>query len=734
MLILPCLYVASRLRRMLHLPELFLFALVFLVVGLAAEAIFFTTMLNTEAARVVAWIAGAIGFVATVGSLRDVRFRAELKQPDSWAPFLATAAGGFAFIAMFCMSLPEDASSVAFAEIWLWRFPNDNVLPALLAQHIAAHVPPKPFVGGWLSSDRPPLQAGFELLLTAFTPFVNDVEARYQALCMLLQASAFGMLFTLCRLCGCAGLRATAVVFLSWLSGFFLINTEFVWPKLLAAAFVAVAIAICLAPGLVTVQRAIAVGIATGLGLLAHGGIVFTIPALIVAFIVIQRRLALRPLALAFAVIVVLNAPWIWYQRAYDPPGDRLLKWHLAGQGLVEPTNRAFLPTLYHAYADVPLHTIIGYKISNLETLLGLTLGDIPRRSREFFYVGDALVALMPCFVGALFSSTSKQRRLRMASRFAWVSIASLLFWALALYLPDGDVLHAGSYLTILLMFAAGGIVAVEWPVLFVAVAAVQAYDFRNVWLNSLDFASVVTPSGFFAFFILAVIAAGCCAATARCLFTINGTMATALKDGDKLRLSTYNLQRRLTANWLSMGIFVLVAFLIPAAVVLSFRAAAGSASPVAVTAALVAPVTRTPLPPLTKIVRHAGRATVSLDVVMINGNSTVVAGLKTRRTIRVAAADKVSFIGWAVDPAVRAPAAGVVVRIGTRDERAGYGFYRKDVAAAFGSPSLAPVGFNGRVNVRDLRPGANDVSLIVVANDRKSYYVNTSDVVIDRR
>lgn len=730
-LVFPCLQVASAIRRKLHLPEVFLFSLVLLLAGLAAEAIFFITMVNTEAAQVVAWVSAAIGSVLTFVALRDERFRDELKQQDSWAPFAATAGGGFAFLAIFCISFPGTAASLTFAQTWLLNLPEDNILPHLLAQHIAMHLPSKPFFGEWLSSDRPPLQAGFELLLSAFTPFVKDVDARYQALGMLLQASSFGMLFTVCRLCGCTGLRAGAVVLLFWLSGFSLINTEFVWPKLIAAAFVAVGLAICLVPGRLTVQRAIVVGSAVALGLLSHGGVVFTLPALVVTFIAMQRRGAFRPLAVAFGALLVVYAPWIWYQKAFDPPGDRLLKWHLAGQ--IAPTDLAFVPTIYHAYTGVPFTTIVHNKIANLETLFGLTLGAMPWRAREFFYVGYALGALMLCFIAALCLVRATRRPLRMASRFAWISVASLLFWALVLYLPNGDVVHVGSYLTMMLMFAAGGMVAVEWPALFAVVVALQAYDFGEVWLSSVDCASVITPSGCLALFVLAGIAGSFCAASARHVVNIGGKSSTALKDGDTLQHPSKGRQEKdLTAKWLPTGIWLLIAVVLPIVVVLTRLTDAGAAARVNALEAGI-PRASTSVPNLSKIARHTGRAVVSLDAVVIDGSPTVVAALKSRRTFRVASKDTIVFTGWAFDPAAGAPAGGLTLRVGGRDEPAGYGFSRQDVASFFKSPNLVPVGFNARVHVRDLRPGANAVSLIVISNNRKSYYVNPSDVVIDR-
>ncbi len=107
LLVVPCLFVASQIRRRLGFSELFLFALLLLVLGLAAEATFFLTMLNTSGAAVGVRFAGGLGVAATAFASRDSRFRSELCHPDSWAPFAAAAAGGFAFPALFCIACPS---------------------------------------------------------------------------------------------------------------------------------------------------------------------------------------------------------------------------------------------------------------------------------------------------------------------------------------------------------------------------------------------------------------------------------------------------------------------------------------------------------------------------------------------------------------------------------------------------------------------------------------------------
>jgi hypothetical protein len=43
---------------------------------------------------------------------------------------------------------------------WVPGLPPDNVLPLLLVERFVTNTPVEPFFAGWLSSDRPPLQAG----------------------------------------------------------------------------------------------------------------------------------------------------------------------------------------------------------------------------------------------------------------------------------------------------------------------------------------------------------------------------------------------------------------------------------------------------------------------------------------------------------------------------------------------------------------------------------------------
>jgi len=75
-----------------------------------------------------------------------------------------------------------------------------------------------------------------------------------------------------------------------------------------------------------------------GCGMLAHSGIVFTlVPFAIVVLLSggSGRASPRRRLAAGAGGVLILS--WSAYQRFIDPPGNRLMKWHLAG---VDPDRR----------------------------------------------------------------------------------------------------------------------------------------------------------------------------------------------------------------------------------------------------------------------------------------------------------------------------------------------------------------------------------------------------------
>ena len=187
--------------------------------------------------------------------------------------------------------------------------------------------------------------------------------------------------------------------------------------------------------------------------------------------------------------------------------------------------------------------------------------------------------------------------------------------------------------------------------------------------------------------------------------------------------------QTRGQISWRSIGILVPVALLfLIAVIVLRHRIVVTTPQAVTLPASNAGP-----LPALASIKRNPGSATLSLDVVIIDGKKTVVAGSTSPRTFRITRNDTVAFRGWAFDPAAAAPAGGLIVQFGAKPLPAAYGLARPDVAAAYKVPNLTLVGFNGLVAGRSLHAGANPISFAVISRDLKSYYVNPSVVVLVR-
>jgi hypothetical protein len=232
--------------------------------------------------------------------------------------------------------------------------PLDNTLPLLLAEQIQTGRVSKPFIGDWLSSDRPPLQAGFILSQYPYLPRPRDLG--YTVLAVVLQSLWIFALWMFLVAFDIPPPAITLVIAVTLFSGFIFVNTFFVWPKLLAAAYM-LAFSVAFLAEKVTVLFKASIflcaiaGALLAFGLLAHGGSAFALIGLFSTSMLLRRRLPLRSLAVIATTCFVLYLPWICYQKFYDPPDDRLLKWHLAG--VINPDARSFTKTIRAAYGGL---------------------------------------------------------------------------------------------------------------------------------------------------------------------------------------------------------------------------------------------------------------------------------------------------------------------------------------------------------------------------------------------
>src|SRR5262249_35842986 len=142
------------------------------------------------------------------------------------------------------------------------------------------------------------------------------------------------------------------------------------------------------------------------LSLLSHGATTFSLLALPVLWLSLRLHevVTLRQTALMVALLIALMAPWFAYQRFFDPPGDRLLKWHLAG--IVDLDPRGTREAIADQYATLPPRTWLAGRWANLLTQVvwdprapSETAADWVRR-QQFFHHLFALDVLCLGFVG----------------------------------------------------------------------------------------------------------------------------------------------------------------------------------------------------------------------------------------------------------------------------------------------------------------------------------------------
>lgn len=337
--------------------------------------------------------------------------------------------------------------------------PGDNQIPLIFAERIYAREPVEPFCcGDWRSSDRPPLQAGIFLLQRPLKTFGN-VRLNYELLGAGLQCLWVCSVWVLLKALRASPRRIKQVLGLLIFSGFLFYNSVYVWPKLLAATFVLFVVSIwlevCLGRRQITWFETGLAALSVALAMLAHPGSTLSAPALVLLVIFNRRFLSARKLLAGVALIGALVAPWLAYQRFYDPPGNRLLKMHLAGVGPID--SRSTWRAIRDTYSKLGLKTVAGYKWANVETLIGphpFLIGTTEEsRVAQREYIWNALGVLNAGWVAVLIFLFHKRAPALPFSRLLiGMALLNLLVWCIVLIGPAYTVAEHGSYADILLI------------------------------------------------------------------------------------------------------------------------------------------------------------------------------------------------------------------------------------------------------------------------------------------
>lgn len=392
--------------------------------------------------------------------------------------------------------------------------PTDNDIPQFYASWFFENghrgTPPI-YPGEWLSSDRPPLQIGYVLSQRTFAWDAPGLH--YQVLgATIQQLWIVGMWAILCAARLPARTRGLAI-FAAMVSDIAIVHGFFVWPKLLASAFLLAAVAIVISKDWERRRRdprvAGLLGCLCALALLAHGASVFGIVPLLVLG-AMPGVPSLRWLGVALLVGLILIAPWSAYQRYGDPPGDRLLKWQLGG--VVEIDDRGALDTLVDSYREAGVGGALDAKWGSFAEMTGIertpdavdaTLdaaleGGLDRAVGTFR--GLRFFALLP-FLGVLLAApvsmllARERGRQRVAEwRFALFCLAfaaiGCLVWGLLLFGAPNAIatIHAGT-LAIPLLTVCGCVAGLRatYPRLAVGVVTGNALAILALYTPSLS-------------------------------------------------------------------------------------------------------------------------------------------------------------------------------------------------------------------------------------------------------
>jgi hypothetical protein len=400
---------------------------------------------------------------------------------------------GFLHLALLHLfPTPHDFYTLA-ANRYREAMPSDNVLPHTTAERLFASESLKNPIDEWLSSDRPPLQAGW-LLTTWPVGKLLGLDRRTASgtsavwFQLLWIAAAYGLL----RALGVERIRAAGWTAVFALSGFFLQNTVYTWPKLPAAAFTCGAFALllfCKREGAVR-SNLVWAAVFAGLAWLSHGGVAFSFLALL-PFV---ARLLLRHWRQALpggVILLMLVAPWLAYQKWYDPPANRLFKWHLAGQS--ERDSRGTWETIRESYARAGWKEAWENKVTNFHTqvfgdwreLVDWSPSNAPERRRiEFFHSGRALtwwpvVALLAVVVTRR-KWTAPGRELALLA--GWL-VLTITIWCLLMFGKYQAVIHHGSYAVMIGAFVlCSAVIERAGPRWYGVVALLQAIAVATTW------------------------------------------------------------------------------------------------------------------------------------------------------------------------------------------------------------------------------------------------------------
>ena len=370
---------------------------------------------------------------------------------------------GFLYILIVHLFEPVGDKDIEWitANRWL-ELPIDNEIPRRFADKLYQNLDPRDFLLGldWTSSDRPPLMTGFILF---FRPIFELLQIPSKS-----SAYAAGIGFQLIWIPILLKILRTwkinylysVIILLSFLSnGFIFYNSVFVWPKLGGAALLLYAFFIYQRDGLIEFKNTIIIAVLTSLAWLSHGGTSISIIPIVLIVFSRPKFFNLKYILISAVIVATLCLPWTAYQKVYDPPGNRLLKWHIGGQP--NAIEKTLTETIKESYSNITIEEWTENRKLNFMRLFGdkfsylsiMNPSSSERVVNDFYYFFRSHeIIILLSFILMTFLIFKKRfnfliDELYKGRLFFTLLLLSLTFWILLLFIPKTTVIHQGSYL-----------------------------------------------------------------------------------------------------------------------------------------------------------------------------------------------------------------------------------------------------------------------------------------------
>lgn len=381
------------------------------------------------------------------------------------------------------------------------EMPIDNRIPWILAEACLKDEYRSPLFLDWLGSDRPPLQSGWIILMKPFLGWLPPAAAAFAS---SYAAQGLWILGAIVMLKG-AGFFGSPVkcgLITATLSGLVLLNGIFTWPKLMSGGFLFACAGMIFrqfvrqpAPTPRTLASLACAGLLAGLALQCHGSAAFAI--LPMAGLLLFRkgwhfetfpRIAQKGLIFGSALIFI-QMPWALWQKIGDPPGNRLIKWHLAGCIPIDPRSAG--QAILESYQKISPTVYLENKLENVRALFQFPqcspwLELANRRAAvtaDFFGVFPAISWALPSWLGLVFLGLCQSRvRNKMMTVFsqclgisAWFMLTAIV-WIVLMFIPGSTLNHQGPMnLALVGLLLSGVILGSVSPRLWSLAALVQA-------------------------------------------------------------------------------------------------------------------------------------------------------------------------------------------------------------------------------------------------------------------